>query len=127
MMTRDTGPSDLNLAAQIEGLTASSEHLTLAPQAECLTDTFDDLPEELIDMTIAFLGPQSSLAAAALVSRKLNRITTPHLYTTVSVTVCRSAKRVPFKLKGSEVGSERDVVKVSFDLPRASAAAPWPS
>ena len=120
---RNTGPSGLGLATQIESLTATFNALSLATPVERRTDTFDNLPEELIDRIITFLGPQSSLAAAALLSRKLNRIVTPHLYTSVSVTVCKVGRQLPFKLKGSEVGSESDVVEVFFDLPTSSGCS----
>lgn len=56
---------------------------------------FDNLPEELIDRTIGFLQPDyrtvtvgclHPLLALSMASRKLHRITEPHLYNTVPLT-----------------------------------------
>ncbi|KAJ4989103.1 hypothetical protein SVAN01_05365 [Stagonosporopsis vannaccii] len=66
----------------------------LAPPEEEAAVSLEQLPEELISRVMSFLRPQSSLAAAAMASRKLNRIVTPLIYTAVSLTVTRPGKTV---------------------------------
>ncbi|CAO2647503.1 Nn.00g084250.m01.CDS01 [Neocucurbitaria sp. VM-36] len=47
--------------------------------------TLTTLPEELIDQILTFLPPPT-LHALTLVSRDINRITTPHLYASITLT-----------------------------------------
>lgn len=55
-----------------------------------------DLPEEIINRVAHFFTQQATIAIAALVSRKLNRIVTPHLYGKVSLMVSKCERTVPF-------------------------------
>lgn len=46
---------------------------------------FNGLPEELLDRIISLVDQPSALYALALVSKDINRITTPHLYTCIAL------------------------------------------
>jgi hypothetical protein len=89
-----------------------------ATQTESPTSILENLPEEIIERIISLVEHQSSLAAAAVVSRKLNRIATPHLYTTVTLVVVKAAKSMPVTIKPPETQDDRQVedIHLSFDL-----------
>lgn len=78
---------------------------------------FDNLPEKIIDKIVSFLGPQSSLAAATLVPRKVNRIATPRLYTAVTLTLGRSAESFPTTIEDRQANDEMANIILEVDIP----------
>ncbi|KAF3044005.1 hypothetical protein E8E12_005809 [Didymella heteroderae] len=87
------------------------------------SSAFDDFPEEIIERIISLFTVQWSLAAAALVSRRLNRIGTPHIYTAVTLVLAKSAKSIPLVVKPLETrtGPQMDIFHFTFDLPSAES------
>lgn len=79
----------------------------------------DQFPEELLDRIVFFLRHQSSLAAAALTSRKLNRIATPYLYTAISLTATRPGKTVltTFEdpMASNQAGARAGLIHAKYD------------
>lgn len=85
------------------------------------------LPEELLDRIVVFTNSRPSLHALTLVSKDLNRISTPHLYTSIVLTNANFQFLRPIAFLLWTSPKHRDVVR-AFSVRRAYGGnlAPWP-
>ncbi|KAF2123967.1 hypothetical protein P153DRAFT_252435, partial [Dothidotthia symphoricarpi CBS 119687] len=85
------------------------------------------LPEELIDRIVFLTDARPTLHALTLVSKDLNRITTPHLYSAIALTNTDFQYLRPLAYLLWTSLPHRALVKV-FSVRRAYGGnlAPWP-
>jgi hypothetical protein len=86
------------------------------------------LPEELIDLVIHSLDHRPALHSLCLVSRNLNRIATPHLYTSIALTRDSFQHLRPLTLLLWTSPKHRALVReMSVRRAYGGNLVPWPS
>ncbi|KAF2825526.1 hypothetical protein CC86DRAFT_44260 [Ophiobolus disseminans] len=90
--------------------------------------TIYSLPEELLDRILHFIPHRPTITALCLVSRDLNRIATPHLYTCITLTSASFQFLRPLTLLLWTSSKHRLLVR-SFCVKRAYGGnlVPWPT
>lgn len=96
--------------------------------ATTLPTTIHALPEELFDQILHFLPQRQSICSLALTSRDLNRIATPHLYTSITLTSSSFRYLRPLTLLLWTSPKHRLLVR-SFTVTKAFGQnlVPWPA